>query len=181
MRTLQQIVSGRVFRATAVMAALFASIMPTAKAEDNVGGHIGFVLPMVTREAGVTTNNLADNFAIGFPMGITVKGHGRMAFDMELVPMIHTGASHDNSLTIHPGLVWNVGHHVGVGMRAAFDVNSSTYGFTPLVNKSWPIKSEGSFFKAYFVEAVLPVRFNRPVVGPQTTPVTFAMHFGLGF
>jgi len=92
--------------------------------------------------------------------------------------MIHTGASHDNSLTIHPGLVWNVGHHVGVGMRAAFDVNSSTYGFTPLVNKSWPIKSEGSFFKAYFVEAVMPVRFNRPTVGPQTTPVTFAMHFG---
>jgi len=34
-------------------------------------------------------------------------------------------------------------------------------GFTPLVNKSWPIKHNNSLFKAYFVEADLPVRFNR--------------------
>jgi hypothetical protein len=36
-------------------------------------------------------------------------------------------------------------------------------------------------FKAYFVEAVLPVRFSRPVGGPMTDPVTFGLHFGLGF
>ena len=38
-----------------------------------------------------------------------------------------------------------------------------------------------TFFKAFFVEAVLPVRFNRPTNTPATTPVTFGMHFGLGF
>jgi hypothetical protein len=57
--------------------------------------------------------------------------------------------------------------------------HSSQFGFTPLLNKSWPI--EGSFFKAYFVEAVLPVRFDRPTVGPNTNPVSFGMHFGVGF
>jgi hypothetical protein len=57
-----------------------------------------------------------------------------------------------------------------------------------LLNKSWPIgksktgeKGNGGFFKTYFVEAVLPVRFNRPSVGASTNPVTFGLHFGVGF
>jgi len=144
-----------------------------------IGGHFGFVLPLVTRVGGQTTN-LGDNFSIGFPVGITVKGRGRMAFDMELVPSVQNNPR-VVSLTVHPGAVWGVGHGFAVGGRAAFDINSSQLGFTPLVNKSWPIKTEGGFFKAYFVEAVLPVRFNRPVGSPNTNPVTFGMHFGLGF
>jgi hypothetical protein len=103
-----------------------------------------------------------------------------MAFDMEFVSAVQD-SPRDVSLTVHPGFLWNVGHGFAPGIRAAFVVNSPEYGFTPLLNKSWPIKSKGSFFKAYFVEADLPVRFNRPVGGPDTDPVTFAMHFGLGF
>ena len=72
------------------------------------------------------------------------------------------------------------GHGFSAGLRSAFDVNSSQFGFTPLLNKSWPIKGEG-FFKAYFVEAVLPVRFNRPPGGPSTNPVGFGLHIGVGF
>jgi hypothetical protein len=49
------------------------------------------------------------------------------------------------------------------------------------VSKSWPIRSENGFFKSYFAEADLPVRFNRPPGGPETNPVTLAAHFGLGF
>ena len=100
------------------------------------------------------------------------------ADDLELVPGVQ-GTPRLTNLTVHPGLVWNVGHDFGVGIRAAFDVNSPQWGFTPLVNHSWPITN--SFFKAYFVEAVLPVRFSRPTNGPSTTPVTFGLHFGLGF
>ena len=156
------------------------NVVPTlAAAQTTVGGHIGFVLPLVTRAGGVTTN-LGDNFSMGFPMGITVKGTGRMAFDLELVPGVQT-TPRVVSLTVHPGLVWGIGHGFAVGGRAAFDVNSSQLGFTPLVNKSWPIRVESSFFKAYFVEAVLPVRFNRPVGGPNVNAVSFGMHFGLGF
>ena len=69
-----------------------------------------------------------------------------------------------------------LGRAVWIGL---FAVNSPSFGFTPLVNHSWPIKN--SFFKTYFVEAVLPVRFNRPTGGVYTTPVTFGLHFGLGF
>jgi hypothetical protein len=142
-----------------------------------VGGHIGAVFPLVTH-AGGTNTTIADSFAVGFPMGFTIHGQGRMAFDMEFVPLIQNSPRQVN-LTFHPGLIFAVGHRFSVGMRAAFDANSTQFGFTPLVNKSWPI--EGSFFKAYFVEADLPVRFNRPAGLPPTNPVTFAMHFGVGF
>ena len=160
-------------------AILLAGTIAFAGAQTAIGGHIGFVLPIVTRVAGQTTN-LGDNFVIGFPVGITIKGRGRMAFDMELVSSIQN-KPRMVSLTVHPGVVWGVGHGFGVGGRAAFDINSSQFGFTPLVSKSWPIKTENGFFKTYFAEADLPIRFNRPIGGPSTNPVTFAAHFGLGF
>jgi hypothetical protein len=160
-----------------LIATMLAAAVPVATAQDNIGGHIGFVLPLVTRAGGNTTS-LSDNFSIGFPIGITFKGKGRMAFDLEFVPGVQD-TPRNTSLTVHPGLVWNVGHNWGAGIRGAFDVNSPSVGFTPLVNHSWPIKD--NFFKAYFVEAVVPVRFNRPTGAPATTPVTFGLHFGLGF
>jgi len=173
-----RVISSQVLRETVVVVLLVMALSLTGKAQTTVGGHVGFVLPLVTRSGGQTTN-LADSFSIGFPAGITVKGTGRMAFDFELVSSVQD-SPRDVSLTVHPGFLWNVGRGFAPGIRAAFVVNSPEYGFTPLLNKSWPIKSKGSLFKAYFVEADLPVRFNRPVGGPSTDPVTFAMHFGLG-
>jgi hypothetical protein len=57
---------------------------------------------------GQTIDNLTDQFAVGFPVGITVKGPGRVAFDLELVPTINT-KPRQTTLAVHPGLVWNVG------------------------------------------------------------------------
>ena len=162
-----------------VLAFVALVAVPMAQAQDNIGGHIGFMLPLVTHAGGNTTT-IADNFAIGFPMGVTFKGKGRMALDLEFVPSVQDDPR-QVSLLVHPGLIWGVGHGVGVGIRAAFDINSSQFGFTPLINKSWKFANQDQFFKAYFVEAVLPVRFNRPTGGPDTNPVTFGIHFGLGF
>ncbi len=173
-----QSITRRVLQGVSTLAFL-ASTAISAHAQDSIGGHIGFVLPLVTTAGGQTTT-IADGFSIGFPVGITVKSKGPLAFDMELVPSVQ-GSPRKVDTTIHPGLLWSLGKGFTVGMRAAFVVNSSEYGFTPLLNKSWPIKSEDGFFKAYFVEADLPVRFDRPAGGPATNPVTFAMHFGLGF
>jgi hypothetical protein len=176
-------------RRTWILLAALATTLAggVAQAQDNttqggvtLGGHIGFVLPLVTTAGGQTTS-LADQFSIGFPVGITVKGSGRLAFDFELDPFINTTGTRTTTLTVAPGLIWRLGRGWAAGGRLAFDVNSSSWGFTPLLNKSWPIKKEGSFFKSYFVEADLPVRFNRTVGQPATDPVTFAMHFGLGF
>jgi hypothetical protein len=153
---------------------------PQAHKGPTLGGHIGFVLPLVTQSGGQTTS-LADAPAVGFPVGITVKGSGRTAFDLEFVPQYNATGQRLTTLTVHPGLIYSLGHGYAVGLRAAFVVDNPTVGFTPLVNKSWPIKHNNSLFKAYFVEADLPVRFNRPVGAPATNPVTFAMHFGVAF
>jgi hypothetical protein len=155
---------------------------PQAQAQKGptLGGHIGFVLPLVTHSGGQTTS-LADAPAVGFPVGITVKGGGRTAFDLEFVPQYNATGSRLTTLTIHPGLIYGLGHNWAVGLRAAFVVDQPTVGFTPLVNHSWPIKRKNSFFKAYFVEADLPVRFNRPTNAPATNAVTFATHFGVSF
>lgn len=158
---------------------LLAGAVPMARAQNNIGGHIGFVIPWVTR-TGDHTTSIADSFAIGFPIGITFKGKGRMNLDLEMVPSVQ-GHPRDVSLTVDPGLVWGLDHGVGVGIRAAFDVNSSRFGFIPLVNKSWKFKNQDGFFKSYFIEADLPVKFNRPTGGPSSNSVTFATHFGLGF
>src|SRR5260370_19797276 len=116
----------------AALATTLAGRVPLAQAQDGItmGGHIGFVLPLVTHSGGQTINNLADQFSIGFPVGVTFKGSGRMAFDMELVPFINTAPPRQTTLTVHPGLVWNLGHGWGAGGRLAFDVNSSDWGFT---------------------------------------------------
>jgi hypothetical protein len=53
---------------------------------NTVGGHVGFVLPVVTHVGGQTIVNPSDQFSIGFPVGVTFKGSGRAAFDFELVP-----------------------------------------------------------------------------------------------
>jgi hypothetical protein len=183
----------------AVLAATLAGRVPMAQAQENsasqaqpqaqaqaqkgptLGGHIGFVLPLVTDSSGNVTN-LGDAPAVGFPVGITVKGTGRLAFDLEFVPQYNSTGTRQTTLTVHPGLIYGLGHGWAAGLRAAFVVDQSTVGFTPLVNKSFPIKHRnGGLLKAYFVEADLPVRFSRPVNAPATNAVTFAMHFGVAF
>jgi hypothetical protein len=161
-----------------------ASSAPQAQAKEQngptLGGHIGFLLPLVTHSGGQTTS-LGDAPAVGFPTGITVKGSGPMAFDFEFVPQYNATGARQTTLTLHPGLIFGLGHGWAVGLRAAFVVDQATVGFTPLVNHSWPIKRKNSLFKAYFVEADLPVRFSRPVGAPPTNAVTFAMHTGVAF
>jgi hypothetical protein len=145
-----------------------------------LGGHIGFVLPLVTDTSGNTTS-LADAPAVGFPMGLTVKGGARTAFDLEFVPQYNATGPRLTTLTVHPGVLWGFGKTWAVGVRAAFVIDQPTVGFTPLLHKNFPIKNRHGLIKAYFVEADLPVRFNRPVNAPATDAVTFATHFGVAF
>jgi hypothetical protein len=148
-----------------------------AVAEDTLGGHVGVVFPLVTHAGGNTTS-LSDIFTIGLPIGVTVKGPGRLAVDFEIVPTVQDSPRSVN-LRVDPGLLVKLGHGFTYGTRLAFDINSSQFGFVPLINKSWPIKN--NFFKAYFVEADVPILFNRPPGGEATNPVTFAIHLGVGF
>ena len=164
------------------LAAILTCAVRLAQAQEGptLGGHIGFVLPLVTDTSGNTTS-LADAPAVGFPMGITIMGSGRMAFDLEFVPQYNATGQRLTTLTVHPGILRCFGKTWVLGLRAAFVVNQPSTGFTPLLHKNFPIRSQHGLLKAYFVEADLPVRFSRPVNQPATNAVTFAMHFGVAF
>jgi hypothetical protein len=167
----------------AALAVTLAGSVPLAQAQEGktVGGHIGVVVPLVTHTGGQTINDVADQFSIGMPVGVTVKGNGRLAFDLELDPFINTAPTRQTTVTIHPGLVWNLGHGWGAGGRVAFDITTADWGVTPLVNHSWQLTGETGFFKTYFIEADVPVRFSRPTGLPASNAVSFAIHAGLGF
>src|SRR5215472_3109600 len=105
---------------------LFSGVQSILAQEHSVGGHAGFVFPLVARAGDVTTT-INDVFVVGMPVGISVKGTGRMFFDLEFVPLARD-RPRLVTLTVHPGLIWRLGHGWGVGMRAAFDVNTSQVG-----------------------------------------------------
>ena len=91
-----------------VAAVAFAMLLaaPAAQAQITVGGHVGFVIPWVTHGGGQTTT-IGDNFQIGFPLGVSFHGKGRMTLDLEMVPSI-SDDPRSVSLTVDPGLVWSI-------------------------------------------------------------------------
>jgi hypothetical protein len=161
----------RAAQAALVVAAL--AIASPAHADDQLGGHFGVLFPLVSHAAGETTT-ISDDTKVGFPMGITVKTSPEWAFDMELVPVI---ASHRfTSLTVHPGIIRALPNHFAAGLRMAFDVRESSWGFTPLINHGFPFGHQ-----ALFVEGVVPIRFQENADGVAQTSVGFAVHIGVGF
>jgi hypothetical protein len=152
-------------------------VLPTpAGAQDRLGAHFGAVLPLVTRANGDTTT-IADDFKLGFPMGVTVKTSNQWAFDLELVPVID-----DNplfvSLTVHPGIIRSLSGGYAAGLRMAFDVNQASWGFTPLVNRALPVRGHAY---AFFIEGVVPIRFQQDASRANHTSVGLALHLGVGF
>lgn len=165
----------------AILVIITAALAPMASAQVTVGGHFGTVIPLVTRADGTTTTQ-ADAYNIGFPLGVTFKGQGHFAVDLETIPFVTQNRfSHSVTFVVDPGVLYGLEHGLTVGLRAAFSVNSNQVGFIPLLNKSWKFKNEKQLFKAYFVEADFPIQFSRPPLAPATNSFTFATHFGLGF
>jgi len=150
---------------------------PSAGAQDRLGGHFGAVFPLVTHVNGETVN-IGDDFKIGFPTGITVKTSGPYAFDLEFVPVRDrqdNGPLHV-SLTVHPGVLRSLGNQWTAGLRMAFDVNGAAWGFTPLLNKGFP---HGGL--TYFLEGVVPIRFQDDIGGATHTAIGLGVHAGIGF
>jgi hypothetical protein len=141
-----------------------------ARAEDTLGGHFGFVLPLVTR-AGAVTTSLGDRFSIGFPTGITVKTSDKVAFDLELVPSIQRTPL-VVSLTVHPGILYALPNNFAAGLRMAFDVNQASWGFTPLLHK----KLATAGVSTIFGEIVVPLRFQ-----DKNNSIGLSVHVGIGF
>lgn len=152
-------------------------VLPTrASAQEKLGGHFGFVIPLVTRADGETIT-VADDFVIGFPTGITVRTSDRVAFDLELVPVIQNSPLNVD-LTVHPGVIVGLANRLSAGLRMAFDVNRASWGFTPLLNASVFQLTEGS---SLFGELVVPIRFQEDSEGSTFTSIGLGIHVGVGF
>jgi len=151
---------------------------PSLRADDRLGAHFGAVFPIITHVNGETTD-ISEDFKIGFPMGITVKKTDKFAFDLEIVPVIDPQKDRPTGipLTIHPGVLRDLGGHWTLGLRMAFDINGASWGFTPLINKGFPNGDH-----AFFVEGVVPIRFqNGNVDAEMHTAIGFGIHLGIGF
>ena len=137
----------------------------------------GAVFPLVTRSQGETVD-IADDFKIGFPTGITVRTTSRLAFDLELVPVLDPADDGPIGvpLTIHPGVLVGFGERWTGGLRMAFDVGNASWGFTPLVNRA--LFSSGAY--TYFVEVVVPIRFQDDTFGDTNSSVGLGIHVGVG-
>jgi len=157
------------------------ALVPTAALADTpkrIGAHVGFVLPLVSHAEGETTT-IADDFVFGLPAGVGLKRFGRFVLDMEAVTGIQN-SPRDLSLELHPGVVMSVTPNLATGIRAAFDVEGHSWGFTPLINRTLYVARSHSLFG----EVVMPVRFaDAPSGTPNRTTksVGLAVHVGVGF
>ncbi len=158
-----------------VALAFAAAVPPPANAQNQVGGHFGVVIPLATRANGTTTT-VSDDFVIGFPTGITLNTGDRFAFDLELVPVIQNQPLHVD-LTVHPGVIIGLADRLNAGLRMAFDVARPSWGFTPLINRSFPLTESTSVFG----ELVVPIRFQIDAAGSHFTSIGLGIHAGIGF
>ena len=161
---------------------LAAAILPQpADAQDVLSGHVGVAFPLVSHTSadGVsTTTTISDSFNIDFPFGVGVKPPGSpVVADFEFVPEVHP-ANRSVTLLVHPGVIKPLPKHWAVGVRAAWEVNQSSLGFTALVNKSFPLPQVNT---RWFVEGDLPVRFSQQNNGVNANSVGFNIHLGLAF
>jgi len=140
------------------------------------GGHVGIVIPIVTRGNGTTTT-IADNFIIGFPFALVVRTNSPAAFDFEFVPIINTPSNQDFRFLVHPGITYSFKKKYAVGVRAAYEFGTGNYGFTPIASRSFKLKGKTN----YFIEADFPVRRERRPNGTGFTSVQFAVHTGINF
>jgi len=181
----------RTMLATALCGALLLASAPQQRlwAQNavgaQVGAHVGVLAPLVTFSQ-FGTSTIGDDFVIGFPMGISIKPGGDFWYDLEIVPFVdypripgRTQSTIATSLLLHPGLLYNAGA-VALGLRGAIElgpvIGSSSVGFTPLVNKSFPLTSKSTVF----VELMVPVRFVKTPLGEDRTLTAIALHVGVG-
>jgi hypothetical protein len=144
------------------------------------GYHIGIVQPLISIQKGEVTNLLDyDVYSVGFPIGISLATPGKAIIDMEVVPFVAAALELRENFEVHilyhPGILYPLGSGFTLGLRLAFESGKGQFGFTPLINKSFPINKHSKFF----LEIVAPGRF-----GPnEKTPYTqiFGLHAGVAF
>ena len=149
--------------------------------KEKIKAHVGLMQMILSiREERVRDISLSNYYTLGLPVGITFPTGGRLLFDMEMVTFIKPYFGNRDrpvefELLMHPGFLFRLGRGLTAGLRAAVEINQGNYGFTPLLNKSFPLKNGNAFF----VELILPGRFEPEKTGTYTQEL--GIHAGYAF
>ena len=162
--------NSRCVRLVLMAVVLAFTLPPAARAQDVLGGHFGFELPLVTR-SGDETTTLGDQFKIAFPVGVNIKTSEKVSFDLELAPTIQK-SPYIVTLTVAPGVLYQLPNKYIAGIRMAFDTNQPSWGFTPLLRL--PVAQLGTY--PVFAELQVPIRFQ-----DANNSIGLGLHFGIGF
>jgi len=149
-----------------------------------VGGHLGVATTLVTAGSD-PTRTISDQFTLAFPIGIGFKLSDKLAIDFETVVGNPVSPRGTTSLTVDPGVVYDMGSVV-VGLRVAWGIQAATnFGLIPLVHKGIADLGNGA---TWFVEAAFPTAVSLTTAGTPQVPedkTTFAFnvvfHTGIGF
>ncbi len=156
-------------------------VMTEMPGKERIKAHVGLMQMIFSiREERVRDISLYDYYTLGLPVGITFPTGGRLLFDMEMVTFIKPYFGNPTrpvefELLMHPGFLVRLGGGFSFGLRAAVEINQGNYGFTPLLNKSFPLKNGNAFF----IELILPGRFEPEKTGTYTQEL--GIHAGFAF
>lgn len=145
-----------------------------------MGYHIGVVQPLYSIGKGFINHLLGyHDYSVGLPIGVSLRTPGRAIIDLEVVPFISRlpdeGIDLNVHLLYHPGVLVPLGGGFTLGARLAFETGQGQWGFTPLLNKAFPLNQA----MKVFIEIVAPGRFNAQP-GLNYSQV-LGVHAGLGF
>lgn len=145
-----------------------------------MGYHIGVVQPLYSIQKGYVNHLLGyHDYSVGLPIGLSLRTSGRAIIDLEVVPFVSRlpdeGIDLNVHLLYHPGVLMPLGGGFTFGARLAFEAGQGQWGFTPLLNKSFPVNQA----MKVFIEIVAPGRFD-PQPGLNYSQV-LGIHAGLGF
>lgn len=140
-----------------------------------VGGHIGVALPMVTRGDGVTTT-LQENFAIAFPMGITVLKNTRLPIDIGIALTVQRHHSIGVAFAVGTGIP--LGRGFGMGSGIMYDATHSSWGGAVGINRVFGHLPGG---QQLLGEVVVPIQLAKNDVGGRFMAITVATHIAVLF
>jgi hypothetical protein len=164
---------------------------------DTLGGHVGVAVPLLTLQGYTSstfaaaplnkTQTVADQFALAFPIGVTVKTSRRLSVDFEVIVQTSINPTGETGLTIDPGVIYDWGI-LATGLRLAVPVGTSpaAIGIIPLIHRT--IVDIGG--AAWFVEADFPTLYHgsgAPVANNGATGTNSriefnaVLHTGFGF
>jgi len=137
-------------------------------------GFFSILHPLVTVSSQETIVNFRDYYVVGFPFGANFWKTSKMAFSIEMIPMIkaENGSSKMYNVLFHPGLVFDVGNGYRISARAAFET-AGRYGFTPVFTKTIYKAKNNSYYLAFG----LPARFGNDKVASIGTALQIGTSF----